>query len=377
MLEAIDAVFQEIDADGSGTFEYHELKEAICSRRKKVEVHDPMVDRGWNAVQKREAAKDLSARSKSAAIVNGIRLSPDFDLIEQIAAGLATHWGRLSDLFDALDADGGGTVSRREMRQALGQMGLASHPKAVDALFDGMDIDGNGEVTFDELSIAIRASLRAARAVHIQQLNESPRSTDTRLPRIAGLEAVAQQPMFSARPSHSPRNRVGLTRERNSSSQRTLTRAPPPHRVQLMQAPESPRVGAAEAAAQRLRDAFLAIDLDGSGTIGKRELYKALKRIGVEGYSKDMLALYNSVDADRSGQLDWEEFAQLAERLPDLASLGDGGGGGSPGRSSVGGSPGRSRGGSPGLQPSPRLLHGQPSPRSNLPPLSPRGVVAA
>lgn len=71
-----------------------------------------------------------------------------------------------------------------------------------------------------------------------------------------------------------------------------------------------------------LRRAFDAIDLDGSGTIGKRELYRALEAIGVEGTSREMLSLYNAIDADRSGQLDWEEFERLAARLPQLARLG-------------------------------------------------------
>jgi hypothetical protein len=71
-----------------------------------------------------------------------------------------------------------------------------------------------------------------------------------------------------------------------------------------------------------LRRAFEAIDLDGSGTIGKRELYVALRAIGIDGTSGAMVAIFKHIDTDHSGQLSWEEFKRLGARLPQLAQLG-------------------------------------------------------
>ena len=76
-----------------------------------------------------------------------------------------------------------------------------------------------------------------------------------------------------------------------------------------------------EAREARLRRAFDSIDLDGSGTVGKRELYTALRAVGVSGATSEMLALYQSVDGDGSGQLSFAEFRALARRLPQLAEL--------------------------------------------------------
>ena len=73
---------------------------------------------------------------------------------------------------------------------------------------------------------------------------------------------------------------------------------------------------------QRLRRAFESIDLDGSGSISKRDLYRALQAVGVDASTSEMLALYQSVGADGSGQLSWKEFKALGARFRQLADLG-------------------------------------------------------
>ena len=55
---------------------------------------------------------------------------------------------------------------------------------------------------------------------------------------------------------------------------------------------------------------------------GYEEAYDEMRALGIDASDREMLALYRSVDSDRSGQLDWEEFRRLAERLPQLAQLG-------------------------------------------------------
>jgi hypothetical protein len=81
--------------------------------------------------------------------------------------------------------------------------------------------------------------------------------------------------------------------------------------------------GTGGAASGPLRRAFDALDLDRSGTVGKRELYRALEAVGVDTSSSgEMLALYQSIDVDGNGQLSWAEFQLLGLQIPQLASLG-------------------------------------------------------
>lgn len=77
---------------------------------------------------------------------------------------------------------------------------------------------------------------------------------------------------------------------------------------------------------ERLRIAFSAVDVGGLGKIGKRELYDALRRVGVTGSSNQMLAIFKEAHEDVSSQepLTWTEWRALGFRLPQLAHLGQG-----------------------------------------------------
>ncbi len=71
-----------------------------------------------------------------------------------------------------------------------------------------------------------------------------------------------------------------------------------------------------------LRVAFRSCDRDGSGSVGKRELYEALRAIGIDGTSHQMLRLFTAADQELTGQLTWQEFAALGQQFPKLIELG-------------------------------------------------------
>ena len=60
--------------------------------------------------------------------------------------------------------------------------------------------------------------------------------------------------------------------------------------------------------------AFQAVDVDGSGTISKRELYDVLKQAGLAN-GKQALEVFEGFDKDSDGQLDFEEFTRIAKIL--------------------------------------------------------------
>lgn len=47
------------------------------------------------------------------------------------------------------------------------------------------------------------------------------------------------------------------------------------------------------------------------GTCEPEEFRKAIEKIGVTIPPKDLMALFNYYDADRSGSLDYKEFSQI------------------------------------------------------------------
>ena len=230
----VDAVFDDLDKDGGGEIEYMEMKAAIEPPAKQAdakEEFDPLLLKGWSAVEKRAAAISLSDRSRGATVVKGVRLSPEFDIISQLAHGIASNWGKLVWLFESWDVDRDGTISRREIRRALAELGLEAHPKAIDAFFDAMDADRSGEVSFDEFQLAIRASLRAAQSERL------------RLAASTGAQQAAARPVSSVSSIYahstepSPRNRVGRLGKLKTVRQR-VHKPPPPPSPQVLAVPQ-------------------------------------------------------------------------------------------------------------------------------------------
>ena len=62
---------------------------------------------------------------------------------------------------------------------------------------------------------------------------------------------------------------------------------------------------------QQLRQVFSDIDKDGSSSIDKKELMKALDILKVELSPEDVNALFSRFDGDGNGRIDYGEFLQL------------------------------------------------------------------
>lgn len=113
--------------------------------------------------------------------------------------------------------------------------------------------------------------------------------------------------------------------QHGASSRPPTSEAPRrPHTGGAGEAPRAPGTAPIDGAdfGEALFRAFRSIDLDGSGSVGKRELYEALRSVGVDGSAHQLLRLFAAADADLNGQLNWTEFRALGHQLPQLAELG-------------------------------------------------------
>ena len=65
------------------------------------------------------------------------------------------------DLFREWDTDGDGEVNKDEFRKAMPLLGLHVPRADVDALFDSFDADGGGTISFRELNKHLRRDVKA------------------------------------------------------------------------------------------------------------------------------------------------------------------------------------------------------------------------
>lgn len=126
LAEAVDTLFDEIDVDGNGLLDPGEVVAALGA--------DPA----------RERPRSAALRSLRR------QLSPH-------KVKLLTVHGRAQRLFEQLDRDSDGSITRLELGEGLAVLGLIRPTEAIDRLFAELDRDGNGAVDLDEIVAALMA----------------------------------------------------------------------------------------------------------------------------------------------------------------------------------------------------------------------------
>jgi hypothetical protein len=127
----IDALFDRLDKDKTGTIEYREVNRFL-GRQALLPPGSPGSPASSPASPQRPRSSSHEA-GPAARLLRHTALSVESDvpLIEQLTVALAANWGRVTDLFKEWDADGSGTVSPREFRQSMEAIGLGEHPEAI------------------------------------------------------------------------------------------------------------------------------------------------------------------------------------------------------------------------------------------------------
>jgi len=159
----------------------------------------------------------------------------------------------LRDIFNSLDLDGNGTLEPEEIRVALRKLGVKD--KDIDDMVRSIDLDGNGMVDWDEFRTIMR-----------KQFDNGP-----------GVRVFHRQQRF----------RTKILQKFTSSPTGTLSE-------------------------EQLKSIFHAIDLDGNGVLDPHEIRVVLRSVGVT--EADISQIVASVDADRSGGVDWEEFRTIMNK---------------------------------------------------------------
>lgn len=287
---------------------------------------------------------------------------------------------RPRELFDLIDRDGDGKLTRAEFQKACSQMklndgssgGMTSESAALDALFTSFDLDGGGDLSLSELTQALQRTLKIGTLS--KKTTDGKKTTTTTISVEPGLSYVGTAKdvdVFNGRTAFRQRAEHGKGAIGSSSDVSDGGIGTAPHRM----APTAPvRLNALAAACERAAAATKAAEQaeaevnggsdvrepsvaqqvativvkrnmkvhdvvkactvnvawdgdTGEMRLGVAEVAAGLRSLGVHGSDADVEAFVHSLDSDSSGTVELSELKAAikrctAERKEANAALG-------------------------------------------------------
>jgi len=109
----------------------------------------------------------VKKQRQKGSILGKIDIDEDSDksVAQQLKEALANNAGKVIDLFREWDADGDGTITRKEFHKAMPLLGFEVSKEEIDVVFDEFDVEGGGSISYDELKKLLkrRGEVPAAR----------------------------------------------------------------------------------------------------------------------------------------------------------------------------------------------------------------------
>ena len=186
-----EALFDEFDADASGSLSYQELHKHIRPGEDvtlAAELQDGAVEIETERTQRHALRKERSGKSGVLGQVT-ITLADGPTMAAQLQRALSAKMVRVIDLFREWDDDQSGSVSKREFRRILPLLGIKASREASDHLFDTFDLDGSGQIGFEELNARLHATRETA-ATQLQRRARGKKARARWLPVLQHAKAV-------------------------------------------------------------------------------------------------------------------------------------------------------------------------------------------
>jgi Ca2+-binding EF-hand superfamily protein len=248
-------MFEEIDTDGSGELtasELREVAEKLGGGLSEEEIDDAMMEMdhsGDGAIGVAEFQEWWT--SARASDTTWTRLINKREREEQ-----EREW--LQELFDQIDADGGGTLDKDEVGELIGDLGLALNHIELDEAFQELDEDGGGDVDFDEFWAWFQAAPKTG----------------------SGLAAEMQRGLKRSEMLKNARDAMFAAFDGGTESQR------------------------------HLRQLFDRLDEDGGRGIDADELTDLVNGLRLNMSRAEIEEAVDQIDATQSGEIEFHEFYQ-------------------------------------------------------------------
>ena len=271
-----------------------------------TEIHDPSPDvaavdePAEDVAEEGNAAEEAAAGEATAAKAPEEPEAADTEApasgddlarrLQMLRAALSDSFARVIDIFREWDDDGNGSIDKREFRKVLPVLGVTIERAEADALFDSFDSDGSGSIDYTELNARLRAGADITLAGTLQ---DGARDDILKVTHRAGELASGTGAMF----------KIDLKEDDDP--------------VSALREALSNNMG-------KVIDLFRQWDDDGSGTVSKKEFRRALPILGVTDMPREVAdAIFDSLDSDKSGSIEYQELQQLLRRRSQIPNFGN------------------------------------------------------
>ena len=143
-------LFSTWDEDGDGTVDKDEFRKAVAALGWTIPRHAKGSRKEWGMEEVCDSVFNEYDADASGSIEyrEYVRAA--------LRSGLEKSFTRVSDLLMQWDTDGSGSVDKMEWRRAIKSIGFDAPVEEVDAIFDEIDVDGGGTIDYRELNAALR-----------------------------------------------------------------------------------------------------------------------------------------------------------------------------------------------------------------------------
>ena len=289
--EAIGAIFDSFDADGSGLISYTEMDKLVTRSARTHPKLPPLALKAANPIALRKG----QVSKKNASLLQNLDLAdaPPEALPALVRNAMGEKLLRVIDVFRQLDDDDSGMIDGPEFAKGLREMGCDAAPEVVGAIFASLDPDGNCLLEYDELHEVLVRSVQEA-------------------PDLPPLELTAKNPI-ALRTAPLSKKDANLLQGAVD-----LENASPEELPKLIRDALNKKL-------TRVIDLFRQIDDDASGTIDGAEFAKGLREMGLNAPPTVIGAIFSSFDEDGGAFIEYDELHDLiirsAQKHPNLPPL--------------------------------------------------------
>jgi Ca2+-binding EF-hand superfamily protein len=276
----IKELFSEMDTDDSGTLERREIGSAMAKLGVKLlpeEINVLFERYDYNNSGQLDYGEflNLVGFQKDGNVSSQARLDDEVDrLLERIQDNLEKYLGSgssgqsgkaLKELFREIDVDGSGTIDKQEFARAMARLGVKLTTEEIATIYERFDADDGRQLKYNDFL------------------------------KLIGFDASSKS--------------LGDSRQRRGGLDKEIEDLIDKIRSRLTQ-----ELGTGRVVGRELKRVFEEIDIDGSNSIDKNELARAMAKLNCKLTRDEADLIFERFDRDNSGKLDYREYLELCGR---------------------------------------------------------------